>query len=115
MTADRPGQERHVFATVLFAMFSARTQRVRYGYYLVYMYNNMYRIRIGIRVHCTDEVGTRNRRNRSQRNPFRLSATTCRIFACLAAWTRLLLLCCDYCTALNTYIIIILYRNIIAI
>lgn len=48
MSADRPGRERHVFATVLFAMLSACVRRVRYGYYYVYnMY--MYRTRIGIR------------------------------------------------------------------
>jgi len=57
---------------------------------LLRIYNlYMYRTRIGIRVHRTGEVGTRNRRNRSQRNPFRLSAT-CRISACLASCTRLL-------------------------
>jgi len=60
MTADWPGQERHVFATVLFTVLSARAWRFRFGYYFVYMYN-MYRIRIGIRVHCTDEVDARNR------------------------------------------------------
>lgn len=41
MAADRPGRERHVFATVLFAMLSARARRVRYGYYyahIIYVY-----------------------------------------------------------------------------